>query len=139
MKPRLCRWLLSIVALSLAWDRAFAQEPDPLPHRWLYLQQNLQVAANLDKIEPILRRAAKVGYNGVVLADYKLNILDRVPAHYFQNAERFQALCRELKLEIIPTVMSFGYSDGILAHDPNLAEALPVGAARLGRRELDCW
>lgn len=99
---------------------------EPLAQRWLYLQQNLQVAENVPKIEGILRRAAKVGFNGVVLADYKLNILDRVPDHYFRNAERFKAICKELNLEIIPTVMSFGYSDGILAHDPNLVEGLPV-------------
>ena len=94
--------------------------------RWIYLQQNLQVTENLPKIEAILRRAAAAGYNGVVLADYKLNILDRVPDHYFVNAERFKEICRELKLEIIPTVAGFGYSSGILAHDPNLAEGLPV-------------
>ena len=99
---------------------------EPLEHRWVYLQQNLQVKENLPKIEAILRRAAKSGYNGVVLADYKLNILDRVPDHYFKNAARFQEICRELNLEIIPTVTNFGYSSGILAHDPNLAEGLPV-------------
>lgn len=60
------------------------------------------------------------------MADYKLNILDRVPEHYFKNATRFRVPCRELKLEIIPTVASFGYSSGILAHDPNLAEGLPA-------------
>ena len=31
-----------------------------------------------------------------------------------------------MKLEIIPTVAGFGYSSGILAHDPNLAEGLPA-------------
>ena len=102
---------------------AHAGEPE---FRWVYLQQNLQVTENLPKIEATLRRAAQAGYNGVVLADYKLNILDRVPDHYFKNAGRFRELCRELKLEVIPAVCSFGYSSGILAHDPNLAEALPV-------------
>jgi hypothetical protein len=90
------------------------------------LQLNLQVAENLPEIEAMLRHAAASGYNGVVLADYKLNILDRVPRHYFINAERFREICGKLKLEIIPTAASFGYSSGILAHDPNLAEGLPV-------------
>lgn len=120
------------------WSRSFALllscnlisgvsvAAEPLELRWVYLQQNLQVADNLPKIEGILRRAAKSGYNGVVLADYKLNILDRVPDHYFKNAARFRDLCRELNLEIIPTVAGFGYSSGILAHNPNLAEALPA-------------
>ncbi len=54
------------------------QAVDLPAQRWIYLQQNLQVADNIPKIEAILRRGAKAGYNGVVLADYKLNILDRV-------------------------------------------------------------
>jgi hypothetical protein len=102
---------------------AKAAEPEA---RWVYLQQNLQVAENLPKIEEMLRRAKAAGYNGVVLADYKLNILDRVPEHYFRNADQFRKTCDELKLEIIPAVCGFGYSSGILAHDPNLAEGLPV-------------
>lgn len=117
--------VLTLIAL-LGTSRLQFAHAEPPGRRWLYLQQNLQVTENLPKIEALLRRAAKVGYNGVVLADYKLNILDRVPRHYFQNAERFKSICLELNLEIIPTVTPFGYSAGILAHDPNLAEALPV-------------
>jgi hypothetical protein len=113
-----------LFALALCAAQSAAAEPPEL--RWVYLQQNLQVKENLPKIEAILRRAKAAGYNGVVLADYKLNILDHVPEHYFANAEQFKALCDELELEIIPAVCSFGYSSGILAHDPNLAEGLPV-------------
>ena len=29
-------------------------------------------------------------------------------------------------VEIIPAVFSIGYSNGILAHDPNLAEGIPA-------------
>lgn len=97
-----------------------------LPIRWVYLMTNLQVKENLPQLESLLRRAAKAGYNGVVLADYKLNVLDRVPDYYFDNARRFKQIADELHLEIIPTVAPFGYSEGILAHDPNLAEGLPA-------------
>lgn len=115
----------ALLMIGLSWS-SLVRAAEPLDLRWIYLQQNLQVAENLPKIEGILRRAAKSGYNGVVLADYKLNILDRVPEHYFKNAARFRDLCRELNLEIIPAVAGFGYSSGILAHDPNLAEGLPA-------------
>ncbi len=120
------RSLWIALGLVVMWATGDSSAAEPLAQRWLYLQQNLQVPEHIPKIEAILRRAAKVGYNGVVLADYKLNILDRVPDHYFRNAERFKAVCQEVNLEIIPTVTSFGYSDGILAHDPNLVEGLPV-------------
>ena len=124
MSRRSRQLLALLVVCGLTTSTARAAEP--LELRWVYLQQNLQVAENLPKIEAILRRAAKSGYNGVVLADYKLNILDRVPDHYFKNAAKFRDLCRELKLEIVPAVAGFGYSSGILAHDPNLAEGLPA-------------
>lgn len=116
------RWLIAF----LTFGPAFVAAAEPLETRWLYLQQNLQVTENLPKIESLLERAAKAGYNGVVLADYKLNILDRVPEHYARNARRFRDRCAALNLEVIPTVAGFGYSSGILAHDANLAEALPA-------------
>lgn len=75
--------LSAFVAVLFATGMASAEEPT---QRWLYLQTNLQVAENVAQADVLLRRAAKAGYNGVVLADYKLNILDRVPEHYFKHA-----------------------------------------------------
>lgn len=136
------RWCQLIALLVICGStHGISRADELLELRWVYLQQNLQVAENLPTIEAILRRASKSGYNGVVLADYKLNILDRVPDHYFTNAARFRELCRELKLEIIPTVAGFGYSSGILAHDPNLAEGIPARdvpfVVKAGRVVLD--
>ena len=122
------RWFVSMFlrlafSVLLVGPAAGAEKP---VHRWLYLQTNLQVSENAAKADALLRRAAKAGYNGVVLADYKLNILDRVPEHYFKHAAQVKQLCEELKLELIPTVAPIGYSDGLLAHNPNLAEGIPV-------------
>lgn len=94
--------------------------------RWLYCQTNLQVEKNAGDLVALINRAAKSGYTAVVLADYKLNVLDRVPKHYFTNAEKVKKAAAAAGLEIIPAVAGFGYSSGILAHDPNLAEGLPV-------------
>jgi hypothetical protein len=98
---------------------------DTLPRRWVYLQ----VPENVDRAKDILTRAAAAGYNGVVLADYKLNILDRVPEFYFDHARAFREHAESLGIEIIPTVAPMGYSDGLLAHNPNLAEGMPVREA----------
>src|SRR5205823_6097797 len=70
--------------------------------------------------------AANSGYNGVVLSDYKFNILDRVPEHYFQHVARVRAAAAKHQIELIPTVFPIGYSSGLLAHDPNLAEGVTV-------------
>lgn len=125
--PRLL--LGGLLAVALGSSLGWAQSSDPTDRRWVYLQMNLQVKENLSKAEAILRRAAAAGYNGIVLADYKLNILDRVPRHYFEHARRLRQLAHELHLEIIPTVAPMGYSHGLLAHNPHLAEGLPVERA----------
>ncbi|HEX5445448.1 MAG TPA: hypothetical protein VFW87_16600, partial [Pirellulales bacterium] len=117
--------VFALVAFAVLAMLAPSAAAEP-PARWVYLMTNLQVNDNVPQAETLLRRAAKAGYNGVLLADYKLNILDRVPEHYFANARHFKAAADELKIEIIPAVAPFGYSEGILAHDPNLAEGLPA-------------
>ena len=102
------------------------EEPPSLRDRWVYVQTNLLVASNLDKLEPMLRRASKAGYNGVLLADSKFSRLADMDERYFRNVARLKTLCRELSLEIIPAIFPIGYSEGLLSRDPNLAEALPV-------------
>ena len=122
-----------LVLLALLLCVAATSSPAPaadLPsRRWVYLQLNLQVADNVAKAKEILRRAKDAGYNGVVLADYKLQILDQVPDFYFPQAKAFKRAADELGIEVIPAVAPIGYSDGLLSHDPNLAEGLPVRAA----------
>jgi hypothetical protein len=132
--------LIAIASIATARPgRTGADET--IERRWVYLQTNLQVKDNLDKARDLLRRAKAAGYNGVVLADYKLNVLDLVPDFYFEHARQFVTAAAELGIEIIPAVASIGYSDGLLAHDPNLAEGIPVRDApfvvRDGTAKLD--
>ena len=47
--------------------------------RWVYCQCNLQVEKQADELVELIYRAAMAGYTSIVLADYKLNVLDRVP------------------------------------------------------------
>ena len=127
--------LLSAAILCL-----LPQERPELPERWVYCSRNLWVDKGVDGLEEILRRAAGAGYTGVLLADSKFSKLGDMDERYFRNVERVKKLAGELKLRIVPAVFPVGYSDSILWHDPNLAEALPVrdalfvargGAARL--------
>ncbi len=103
---------------------ALCQEPPA--ERWVYCSFNLWVDKNVDTLEGILRRAAKAGYTHVLVADSKFGKLGDMDARYFRNVERVKKLAAELKLEIVPAVFPVGYSEAILWHDPNLAEALPV-------------
>lgn len=98
----------------------------PPRYRWVYVSANLLPAENLPKVEAILRRASAAGYNGIMLADYKLNILDRMDETYFSHVRHIANLAASLKLEVIPCVFPIGYSSGLLAHDPNLIEGMSV-------------
>jgi hypothetical protein len=106
-------------------------QPAPAPSAdarelWLYYPTNLQVAGNVDKLEPVWARAAKAGYTHVLLADSKFAKLGDVPDHYFKNLERAKQVAARLKLTLVPAVFPVGYSNDLLWHDPNLAEGLPV-------------
>lgn len=121
------RWLSPVLLAVFGLTAHAADEPKPrYAHRWVYAMYNLQVDKNADQLIALIDRAGKSGYNGLVLADYKLNILDRVPPNYFTNVARVKEAAAKANIEIIPAVFPIGYSAGLLAHDPNLAEGLPV-------------
>ncbi len=130
LRQALFRRVFIAAALTLASRLAVAAQGDNpaanLEYRWVYAQTNLQVDENVPRLVKIMERAAAAGYNGVLLADFKFHVLDRVPERYFANVRRVRERAGELKLDIIPAVMPIGYSEGLLAHDPNLAEGLPV-------------
>jgi hypothetical protein len=119
--------LFSVLCVADPVPALCADEPRPrYEQRWVYVAQNLLVDKNVDHVVALIERAGKSGYNGIVLADYKLNILDRMPRNYFQNVARVQKAAEAAKMEIVPAVFPIGYSAGLLAHDANLAEGLPV-------------
>lgn len=77
------------------------------------------------QILSILEMAAKYNYNGAVLSA-GLDVLCKRDEAYFRRLEEIKKTCGQLGLELIPAVFSIGYGGGILSHDPNLAEGLPV-------------
>jgi len=122
---RLPSAILATALLLTAAAPARAAAPDR-PWLWVYVSTNLQVNERADDLVALMQRAAKAGYTGVLLSDYKFgNLADR-PDHYYRNLERVRDAAERLGIEIIPAVMPIGYSGGILQHDPNLAAALPV-------------
>ncbi|WP_337177507.1 carbohydrate binding domain-containing protein [Paludisphaera sp.] len=123
------RWMFVWAFLALAPADSARAEAPVYERRWFYSATNLQVDEAADELIALTRRAAKAGYNGLMLADYKLNILDRVPDRYFANVRRLREAAEAEEVEIIPAVFPIGYSSGLLAHDPNLAEGMPVEAA----------
>ena len=123
------RFVMGIAFLSLCLTAATAgaQEPNrPLPHRWVYVATNLLVDKNVTETTALFERSAKAGYNGIVLADSKFLRWDNLPERYAQNVRKVREEARRLKLDLVACVFPIGYAEGLLAHDPNLAEGLPV-------------
>jgi hypothetical protein len=104
--------------------------PAPALERWLYHSTNLLVGKNIDALETLWRRASAAGYTHVLLADSKFSRLEEMASgnypNYFKHIDRVKRIAAETKLEIVPALFSIGYSNDLLAHDPNLIEALPV-------------
>ena len=98
--------------------------------KWLYYPTNLLPDENIVKLETIWKRAAAAGYSHVLLADSKFGRLEEMGtpnfSRYFKNVDRVKKIAGDLKLEIVPCVFPVGYSNDILANDPNLIEAMPV-------------
>jgi len=129
----MCRHItfLALLLAALLPVRVGAQNSPnaPLPYRWVWSMHNLLVDDQVTQLQAVMRRAKATGYTGFVLSDYKFNILDQMEPHYFENVEKIKATAKELRLDLYPTVCNIGYSNGLLAHDPNLAEGLPVKEA----------
>ena len=118
--------LISLLLVLTASAVARAASPRQL---WVYDAVNLLPDENVDKLEALWRRAAAAGYTHVLLADSKfakLDILGDNTRHYMAHVDRVRRLAATLHLTVVPTVCPVGYSNGLLAHDPNLAEAMPV-------------
>lgn len=94
--------------------------------RWVYAPTNLLVEENVDRLEGLMREAAGLGFTHVLLSDSKFSRLHELDERYFRHVERVRRLADELNLNLVPAVFPVGYSNDLLAQNPNLAEGLPV-------------
>jgi hypothetical protein len=120
---------VAVVLAVFGTARVPRGEAAPYAARWFYSAHNLIVDQQVNDLLGLIQKAQRSGYNGVVLADYKLGLLDTMPPSYFRNVARVRQAAAAAGMEVIPALFPVGYSNSILAHDPNLAEGLPVKAA----------
>src|ERR1700733_4156835 len=92
--------LLAVAAFtggaSTAADLGLA--PSPYVDRWIYCSFNLQVDRSVDELIALIERASRAGYTGILLADYKFQVLYRVPDFYFRNVEKVKAAAATAKI-----------------------------------------
>ena len=116
-----------MIGILLAASLLAHQNASPdFKYRWVYTMTNMYRAEEADRLVGIIQRASKVGYNGLVFADTKLQSLSEMPDFYIKNFKKVQTAAQENHVSLIPAVMSVGYSNSFLAHDPNLIEGMPV-------------
>lgn len=94
------------------------------PVRWAMARQNLRGAGAITRLRSLLDTMAAYRLNGIQHSDFKYGILGEQPAYYFDSVQRFETLCAERGISIIPGTASVGYSENILWHNPNLAEGV---------------
>jgi hypothetical protein len=98
----------------------------PYPDRFVWVfGWNLNQDSDVTNITRVLDSAGQHGLDGAVVS-FGLDTLSQHKADYFRRLDAVQAACARDGLELIPSVFSIGYGGGILAHNPNLAEGLPV-------------
>jgi hypothetical protein len=129
--------LALVLLLSMA-IRGVAAGPYADRFVWIF-GWNLDRDSDTAQIIRVLESAGQHGLNGAVLSA-GLDTLSKKSPDYFRRLDQVQQACEQNHLELIPAVFSIGYGGEALAHDPNLAEGLPVvdaplvvhnGAARL--------
>ena len=65
-----------------------------MPYRLFFFKSNFMVPDNVRRLERTMRQAKAAGYNGVVLQDFKFQILDRVVPQYHRHANRHTGAVR---------------------------------------------
>lgn len=97
----------------------------PYSNHWIYVSKNLNNPKEFSELIHLIKQASKYKYNGIVL-DAGLDRLCFQPPAYFRRLQRMKFLADSLHIEIIPMIFSIGYASSLIAHNPNLAEGLPV-------------
>jgi hypothetical protein len=110
--------------LSCLMVQLGAAERYPDRFVWVY-GWGLNKESAVSDIGRVLETAGQHGLNGAVVS-FDLDTLCKQSPAYFRRLEQVRQACERNHLELIPAVFSIGYGGGVLAHDPNLAEGLPV-------------
>lgn len=130
MRPTLKTALfLLAVGLTHVGAPANSSSAPNLNYRWVWVMTNLFRHEEVTRISDLIRRAAKVGYNGIALADTKLQSQEPAPDFYVKNLNEVLSVAKANHIAVIPCVLSYGYSNSMLARNPNLVEGMPVKEA----------
>lgn len=101
--------------------------PNIFQKRYVFYRGNMNKASEVRRLIGIMKRAARVGYNGIVLGGGEYLRLENQPATYFSNFKKLKDTAQELGLVLIPYSMKQSDPTTKIA---DLAEALPVNGTK---------
>jgi hypothetical protein len=110
-----CLMLTAATASPQTWSDRFV---------WVF-GWSLSKDSDVAEITQLLETSAKSGLNGAIFS-LGFDSLCKHDDAYFRCLGEIDAACKRLNLELIPTIFSIGYGGGILGHNRNLAEGIPV-------------
>jgi hypothetical protein len=122
IKPKRTRFTGLLLFVLFTVQNLLAAYPDRFV--WVF-GWGLGKDSDVEEITKVLDTAGRAGLNGAVVS-FGLDTLCKHDAAYFRRLDSIQQACERNKLELIPSLFSVGYGGGILSHNPNLAEGLPV-------------
>ncbi|OGG06590.1 MAG: hypothetical protein A3F83_16285 [Candidatus Glassbacteria bacterium RIFCSPLOWO2_12_FULL_58_11] len=118
-------WTFCLLLLAALLSLSACSKPKIYPLRWVYASNNLSDDSQVAELDSIVRVAAAHGLNGLYLSS-GFDAIDLKQPEYFERLARIKSICDSLGMEIIPRCLDVGYNGGVLAHNKNLAEGLPV-------------
>ena len=86
---------------------------------------NLDKDSDVAEISKVLETAGKSHFNGAVVS-FGLDSLSKKSPEFFRRLDAISKSCDQNGLDLIPSLFSIGYGGGVLDHNPNLAEGIPV-------------
>ena len=103
---------------------AFAAVAGEIEDRFIYVGGGIGNDRQVDETISLVRRAAKQGFNGIVLQG-DIQYLWMASDRERRNLARLKAACDEVGMDLVPAIWSIGYGTMLWAN-PNLAAGLPV-------------
>jgi hypothetical protein len=122
------RSLLAATLLLAAVLLPACKRGEVYPIRWVYLSTGLDSDTELERVKGLIRTGAEHGLSGIYLSS-GFDALDLKDEAYLNRLHAVRSFCDSLKMDIAARCMDVGYNGSLFAHNPNLAEGMPVSDA----------
>lgn len=126
MKRTFAALLFVLLAAANAAIGEAARKSDlDLKYRYVFIQRNFTTEQHVTEVKRIVQRASITGYNGIVLSGSFTRIALR-DDDYIDRIKQVKAICDKYGMDLVPLIFSAGYGASELAHNANLAAAVPA-------------